>query len=217
MDQFERTIMDACTAYNDFVMSSAADDDEGSLKPMCVKWTVSSCESLMKSSEKQDAAKKKKSQGVITTTIESLTHLHTRAEKYAWFQDAPSQCCSKEKCSELFAPPERKRRLSSFFFVLIIYIKKMLMMISSLSHIPQYTSTQSITTHIYLSWLFFRWRPRFATEMGLGGEIWTLGGGARWRIFSNSMKLNSETGFRLLSSRYTGVEGDFFVIFTQIA
>ena len=35
--------------------------------------------------------------------------------------------------------------------------------------------------------------------------------------FSNSMKFNSETGFRLLSSRYTGIEGIFFVIFTQIA
>jgi len=52
--------------------------------------------------------------------------------------------------------------------------------------------------------------------------------GPRWRHldprgwrpvanFSNSMKFNSETGFRLLSSRYTGVEGIFFVIFTQIA
>jgi len=38
-------------------------------------------------------------------------------------------------------------------------------------------------TIIYISWLSFRWRIGVATEMGLGGEIWTLGDGARWRIF----------------------------------
>ena len=42
-------------------------------------------------------------------------------------------------------------------------------------------------------------------------------GGLRCHFFSSLMNFNSETVFRLLSLRYSGIQGVFFVIFTQIS